>query len=72
MGEKNKKTAANLAPEFDIDGKFLVIRIPIKPRPSKSGKTTVLASTNGNMETDLEYKDQAIIVGVNAYVYNQE
>ena len=46
----------------------IVITLPISPRPSKSGKTTVIASTAGNQATTATYNGQPVIVGVNAYV----
>jgi hypothetical protein len=53
-----------------IEGKELVIRIPLNdpPRPSSSGKTLVVASSNGNKLTDAKVNDQQVIVGVNAYI----
>jgi hypothetical protein len=45
-----------------------VIRLPISPRPSKSGKTMIVASTNGNIPTVAEYDGQGIVIGVNAYI----
>ena len=49
------------------DGK-LVITLPISPRTSKSGKSTVIASTAGNIAAGVEYEGQPVILGVNAYV----
>jgi len=49
------------------DGKVL-IEVPVSERPSKSGKTTVVASSNGNKPTTCEYKGKPLVVGVNAYV----
>ncbi|MDD3662987.1 MAG: hypothetical protein PHT84_03915, partial [Candidatus Pacebacteria bacterium] len=53
--------------EVKIEKKELVIRLPISPRPSKSGKTMIVASTNGNIPTVCEYDGAPIVVGVNAY-----
>jgi hypothetical protein len=50
------------------DGNTLTIELPISPRPSKSGKTTVVASSNGNRPVAAEYNGQPLVVGVNAYV----
>jgi hypothetical protein len=47
----------------------LVIRIPIKPEPSSSGKTVLLASTHGNKRSDLVHDGQNVIISVNAYTY---
>lgn len=49
------------------DGK-LYIEMDIHEHPSKSGKTTVIASTNGNNPTTATYKDKVVILGLNAYI----
>ena len=54
--------------EVKIDGKMLVISISISERPSKSGKTIVVASSNGNIPTTAVWKDKPITVGLNAYI----
>ena len=53
-----------------IEGKELVIRIPLNdsPRPSSSGKTLVVATSSGNKPTDAKVNGQQVIVGVNAYI----
>ncbi len=53
-----------------IKGKQLIITIDLfdPPRPSSSGKTTVLASSMGNQPTTLSHEGKPVIVGVNAYV----
>lgn len=52
-----------------IEGKDLVIRIPMQePRPSSSGKTLVVASTSGNKTTDVMVQGQPVIIGLNAYI----
>lgn len=53
-----------------IKSKQLIITIDLNdpPRPSASGKTTVLASSNGNIATSLVYQDKPVVIGVNAYV----
>jgi len=38
-----------------------------EPRPSASGKTQVLASTNGNTTTEAKFNGRPVIVGCNAY-----
>ena len=53
--------------EVKIEKKELVIRLPIAPRPSKSGKTMIVASTNGNIPTTCEHDGKVITIGVNAY-----
>ncbi len=53
----------------EIDGPYLVIRIPMNPpRPSASGKTLVVASTNGNIQTTAMIDGKPITVGANCYV----
>ena len=53
-----------------LKGDKLIITIDINnpPRPSTSGKTTVIASSNGNQATTAQWEGKPIIVGVNAYV----
>lgn len=52
-----------------IEGKELVIRIPMQePKPSSSGKTLVVASTSGNKTTDVQVQGQNVIIGLNAYI----
>lgn len=47
---------------------FLTITLPISARPSKSGKTTLIASTNGGVKPGLEVDGKPVTVSVNAYV----
>jgi hypothetical protein len=52
-----------------IEGKELVIRIDLQsPHPSKTGKTLVVASTNGNRATEAVIDGKPIILGLNAYI----
>ena len=46
----------------------LTITLPITRTISKSGKSVVIASTNGNQPTTLQFEGKTVIVGVNAYV----
>lgn len=46
----------------------LVIELPITPGPSRSGKTTLLATTCGFTNTEAEWKGEKIKVSVNAIV----
>ncbi|MGI6419572.1 MAG: hypothetical protein ACOX1P_28360 [Thermoguttaceae bacterium] len=39
-----------------------------EPTPSSSGKTLVVASTRGNMQTDAMLDGKPVIIGVNAYI----
>jgi hypothetical protein len=56
--------------EIRIEGNNLVIAIPMeKPlKPSSSGKTLVVASTHGNIVTNVQVEGKPVIVGVNAYI----
>lgn len=47
---------------------FLVVELPIQKRPSASGKTTVVASTNGNQPTSITVDGKPVIIGLNAYI----
>ncbi len=38
------------------------------PRPSATGKTLTVASSNGNKLTDVQINDLPVIVGINAYI----
>ena len=51
------------------EGNTLVIRIPLEsPSPSASGKTLVVASTRGNLLTNIMVSGKPVKIGVNAYV----
>jgi hypothetical protein len=55
--------------ETKIEGGNLIIVLPLqKPQPSASGKTLVVASTHGNMPTEVKVDGKTLIIGVNAYV----
>lgn len=50
------------------DGK-LVISIELQePTPSASGKTLVVATTHGNMATELMIQGKKVVIGLNAYI----
>ena len=52
-----------------IKDNILHIEIPLHaPRPSSSGKTLTVASSNGNKPTEATVNGQSVIVGVNAYI----
>jgi hypothetical protein len=52
-----------------VENGELVIRVPMqKPASSKSGKTLVVATTHGNVTTELRIEGQPVTVGVNAYI----
>jgi len=55
--------------EAKIENNELVIRIPLeKPKPSSSGKTLIVASTGGNVQTDVLVDGKPVFVGLNAYI----
>lgn len=39
--------------------------------PSKSGKTLLLATSNGNLRTDQTYNGEPVTVGLNVYIPNK-
>lgn len=53
-----------------VEGEYLVIRVPLNPKPvpSASGKTLVVASSHGNKQTEAQIEGKPVIVGVNAYI----
>jgi len=48
--------------------KTVTIVLPLVNTPSKSGKSTLLATTSGNAETGVDFGGQEVIAGVNIYV----
>lgn len=56
--------------KVSIEGKELVIRIPMQspPQPSASGKTLVVASTRGNLKSDVVVDGKQVVIGLNAYI----
>ena len=44
------------------------IAVQDPPQPSKSGKTSVVASTYGNLATTAEVDGKPVIIGLNAYI----
>jgi hypothetical protein len=48
---------------------YLVLTVKMqKPSPSTTGKTLIVASTHGNVETDIVVDGKALKVGVNSYI----
>jgi len=39
-----------------------------EPAPSSSGKTLVVATTRGNIQTDAKVNGKPVTIGVNAYI----
>lgn len=63
--------------KVSIEGKgkdqVLVVRIPMQtPKPSASGKTLVVATTHGNVETEAEVNGETVKLGLNAYIPNND
>ena len=51
------------------DGKLIIeIDIEKHPAPSASGKTLVVASTRGNVQTDVMVNGKPVTIGLNAYI----
>jgi hypothetical protein len=48
----------------------MIITLPLNEtaKPSASGKTLVVASTHGNVTTELEVNGKPVVLGVNAYI----
>jgi len=55
--------------QASIEGNELVLRLPINQGEvrSKSGKTLIVATTNGNVQSDILIDGQPVTIGVNAY-----
>lgn len=52
-----------------IENGCLVVSLPLAGlRPSNSGKTLIVATSNGNQKTALVVEGKPVTVGVNAYV----
>ena len=57
---------------IDEQAKTLTLVLELQePTPSASGKTLVVATTHGNVPTDVEVNGKPVIVGVNAYIRNK-
>ena len=46
----------------------ITIDVNVKPTPSASGKTLVVATSHGNQQTTVTIDGKPLIVGVNAYI----
>jgi hypothetical protein len=52
-----------------VKDNVLTIEIPMgTPAPSASGKTLVVASTHGNVKTDVMIQGKPVTIGLNAYI----
>ncbi len=55
--------------KMDAQAKTLTLVLDLQePTPSASGKTLVVATTHGNVPTDVQMNGKPVIVGVNAYI----
>lgn len=50
------------------DGNLVIILPLQRPSPSTSGKTLVVATTHGNIATDVIVDGKPVVIGVNAYI----
>lgn len=58
-----------IAVKLSEDGKRILIEADIETlKPSASGKTLVVASSRGNMKTDVEIAGKKLVVGMNCYI----
>lgn len=51
-----------------VDGKLIITIEMQKPTPSASGKTLVVATTHGNMQTECLVEGKNLVIGLNAYI----
>ncbi len=57
---------------IDEESKTITLVLDLQePTPSASGKTLVVASTRGNVPTDVTVNGKPVVVGVNAYIHNR-
>jgi hypothetical protein len=62
----------SISVELDKKKKLLTIRLPLeKPRPSASGKTMLIASTEGLKTGEATYSGHAVTVVANAFFYTE-
>ena len=62
-----------MAVSVKLENNILKIEVPLeKPRPSKSGKTQVVASSHGLITTDVKYKGTHVVLNLNALIYPRE
>ena len=61
----------NISVQLDRKKKILTIKMPLEaPRPSASGKTTLIASTRGVQTTDVAYRGRPVAIVANAFFFN--
>ncbi len=51
-------------------GNTIVITLPMTRQVSKTGKSVVIATSNGNKPTAIQVEGKTLTVGVNAYISN--
>ena len=54
--------------KVSLDGRTLKIELRLQPTVSKTGKSMVIASTRGQINTGIEYRGSDILVVANAYI----
>jgi len=54
--------------KVEVKGSKLFVEMDIAEQVSKSGKSMVIATTSGNKPTEIKYKGETLIVGINAYI----
>ena len=56
--------------QASIANGILTIQVPVNavPQPSSSGKTLIVASSNGNKTTDAKVDGKPVVIGLNAYI----
>ncbi len=58
-----------MAMKVEVRDNKLCIEIDLEePKPSSSGKTLVVASTRGNVVTDVLVDGKPVTIGLNAYI----
>ncbi len=69
MSRNGNATLAARALTAEIEDGMLVIRLPLQtPTPSMSGKTLVVASTHGAINTEAQVNGKPVTIGVNAWI----
>ena len=59
---------ADITIKIEKDKLIITAPIPKKLTPSKSGKSLVVASTHGNVATDVLIEGKPVMLGLNAYI----
>jgi hypothetical protein len=64
-----KKKSTNESWSAHLSDDQLIISLPVRRRRSNSGKTILVASTNGAKESGVLIDGQMVHINVNAYTY---